>query len=159
MIFTLKQNMFSWMDSYNILDPCGEVMYTVNSRIAWGHYFEIRDKNGICIAAVKQKIWSFLTKFEIYFGGELAGCVSRKWGSFRLRYDIDFMGWTVEGEIDFMRWNYRLCDAKGNTVAWVKREYKIIDTYTVEVEEEKNALPALILALSIDAEKCSRSRE
>lgn len=45
MIFTLKQKIRSWLDSYNILDSNGEVLYSVNSRLAWGHYFEIRDKN------------------------------------------------------------------------------------------------------------------
>ncbi len=157
MIFTLKQKIWSWLDSYNILDSNGKVLYTVNSRLAWGHYFEIRDKNGVCIATVKQKIWSFLSKFEIYYGSEFVGCVSRQWSFFRPEYDIDFMGWTVEGELDFLRWNYRICDKDGNTVAVTKREYGFVDTYSVEVDKEENALPALILALSIDAEECSRN--
>lgn len=157
MIFTLKQKIRSWLDSYNILDSNGEVLYSGNSRFAWGHYFEIRDKNRGCIATVKQKIWSFLSKFEIYYGSEFVGCVSRQWSFFRPEYDIDFMGWGVEGEFDVLRWNYRVYDQNNNTVARVKREYRFVDTYSVEVDKEENALPALILALSIDAEECSRN--
>ncbi len=63
----------------------------------------------------------------------------------------------VEGEFDVLRWNYRVYDQNNNTVARVKREYRLVDTYSVKVDKEENALPALILALSIDAEECSRN--
>ena len=72
-------------------------------------------------------------------------------------YDIDFMGWGVEGKYDVLRLNYRVYDQNNNTVARVKREYRFVDTYSVEVDKEENALPALILVLSIDAEECSRN--
>lgn len=42
-----KQRFFSWFDSYDIYDyDTGDVVYTVERQLAWGHCLHILDADG-----------------------------------------------------------------------------------------------------------------
>ena len=46
-----KQRFFSWFDSYDIYDyDTGDVVYTVEGQLAWGHCLHILDADGRHIA-------------------------------------------------------------------------------------------------------------
>ena len=38
-----KQKMFSWLDSYDIYNEQGEVVFTVKGQLDWGHCLKIYD--------------------------------------------------------------------------------------------------------------------
>ncbi len=149
-----KQRFFSWFDSYDIYDESGNTVYTVEGQLAWGHCLKIFDAYGLDIGMVKEKVLTFLPKFEIYMGGNYAGCISKEFTFFIPKYNIDYNGWHVEG--DFMEWDYTILDAGGDQVAQVSKElFNWTDTYVIDVKDSQNALSALMLVLAIDAEKCS----
>lgn len=150
-----KQRFFSWLDSYDIFNEAGQTVYTVQGQIAFGHCLVIYDANGREVGTVKQRIFSFLPKFEMYIGQQYLGCISREFTFFRPRYNIDCNGWQVEG--DFFEWDYTICDSSGRQVAAVSKElFNWTDTYAIDVRQPQDALCALMLVLAIDAEKCSR---
>ena len=69
---------------------------------------------------------------------------------------MDFCGWSIEG--DFFEWDYRIVDGSGRGVATVSKElFKWTDTYSIDIHQPEDALPALMLVLAIDAEKSSRN--
>ena len=72
-----KQRFFSWFDSYDIYDEEGNVVYTVKGQLSWGHCLKIFDKNGTEIGMVKEVVFSFLPKFEIYIGNTYRGCIHK----------------------------------------------------------------------------------
>lgn len=75
---------------------------------------------------------------------------------FKPRYNIDFNGWSVEG--NFMEWDYTVCSSSGDEVAVVSKEiWNWTDTYSITVGDPGNAVSVLMLVLAIDAEKCSRN--
>ncbi|MBO5201064.1 MAG: LURP-one-related family protein [Clostridia bacterium] len=151
-----KQRMFSWFDSYDIYNENGETLYTVKGQLAWGHCLKIFDHNGNAIGTVKQRILSFLPKFEIYSGEDYIGCISREFTFFKPVYNIDFNGWSVEG--DLFEWEYHITGSSGYEVASISKQlFNWTDTYVIDVKEPANALYALMLVLAIDAEKCSRN--
>ena len=45
----LKQKIFSLMDSYEIYDEYDQVVYTVSSRLSWGHKLDVYDPSGHCL--------------------------------------------------------------------------------------------------------------
>lgn len=150
-----KQRLFSWLDSYDIFGEAGEVIYTVKGELAWGHCLKILDGQGRELGAVKERIFAFLPKFEMYLGKQYIGCISRKFSLFRPQYHIDCNGWQVNG--DLFEWNYQVFDSEGICVATVSKEFfHWTDTYMIEVYDPKDALGVLMLVLAIDAEKCSR---
>lgn len=63
-----KQRVFSWLDSYDIYDEQGNTVYTVKGKLAWGHCLKIYDADGTDIGMVKERVLTFLPKFEVYLG-------------------------------------------------------------------------------------------
>ena len=150
-----KQRMFSWLDSYDIYYEDGSTAYTVKGQFSWGHCLKIFDMYGAEIGMVKEVVFTFLPKFELYAGGQYIGCISKEMSFFRPRYNIECNGWHVEG--DWTEWDYQVLGPMGDIVAYVSKEiWNWTDTYTIDVASPDDALYALMLVLAIDAEKCSR---
>lgn len=150
-----KQRFFSWFDSYDIFNEAGETVYTVKGQLAWGHCLKIYDAHGREVGTVKEKILTFLPKFEMYLGSNYIGCISKELTFFRPKYNIDCNGWQVSG--DWLEWDYRITDRTGRCIATVSKKFDWTDTYVIDVASAQDALCALMLVLAIDAEKCSRS--
>lgn len=150
-----KQRFFSWFDSYDIYNEAGQTVYTVKGQLAWGHCLKIYDAVGNEIGTVKERVFTFLPKFEMYLGDRYIGCISKEFTFFKPQFQIDCNGWFVDG--DWLEWDYEIIDANGAHVASVSKElWNWTDTYVIDVSDPGDALCALMLVLAIDAEKCSR---
>ena len=151
-----KQRMFSWFDSYDIYDEQGNTLYVVKGQLAWGHCLKIFDAYGQEVGMVKERLLTFLPKFEIYFGDTYVGCIKKEFSFFKPQYDIEYNGWHIDGS--FLEWDYNITDTTGNTVASISKEIlHWTDQYVIDVVDENDALIALMFVLAIDAEKCSRN--
>lgn len=154
----LKQRFFSWLDSYDIYDEEGNTVFTVASELEWGHVLHILDSSGRHLGTVKERVLTlFEPKFEIYRGeDEYIGCITKRFTLFKPKFEIDFNGWQVEGNI--LGWDYTVTSSTGDTVAAISKDLGYwTDAYAVDVLNPDDALCVLMLVLSIDAEKCSRS--
>ena len=150
-----KQRFFSWFDSYDIYDEAGNVVYTVKGQISWGHLLRIYDSNGNELGYIKEKVFTWQPKFEMYLGDTYIGTIKKEFTFFTPKYDIDYNGWHVEG--DWVEWNYTIVNDFNQCVANVSKEiWNWTDTYAIDVKDPKDAIYALMLVLAIDAEKCSR---
>jgi uncharacterized protein YxjI len=150
-----KQRFFSWFDSYDIYDEAGNTLFVVKGELAWGHLLRIYDAHGNEVGYIREKILTWLPKFEMYVGNNCVGSISKEFTFFRPRYNIDCRGWQVEG--NWLEWDYDIRDSFGQTVAAVNKElFNWTDTYVIDVRNPQDALYALMLVLAIDAEKCSR---
>ncbi len=151
-----KQRFFSWFDSYDIYDEAGATLFTVEGQLSWGHTLHINDANGVHIATLKQRLFTFLPKFDLYIGEELVGTITKDFTFFVPAFDVDFNNWRVQGQ--FMEWDYDILDKFGAQVASVSKElFNWTDTYVIDVHDPDDALCALMVVLAIDAEKCSRN--
>ncbi len=150
-----KQRMFSWLDSYDIFDEVGSVLYTVKGQLSWGHCLKIYDAECTEVGMVNERVLSFLPTFEIYMHDNMVGKISKEFTFFKPAFDIDYNGWHVEG--DFMEWDYNITNMSGEVIATVSKQlWNWTDTYVIDIQNPTDALSALMLVLAIDAEKCSR---
>lgn len=150
-----KQRFFSWLCSYDIFNQAGETVYTVKGQLSWGHCLKIFGSSGNELGTVKERIFTFLPKFEMYSGENYIGCISKEFSFLKPRYNIDCRGWHIEG--DFFEWDYSIIDSFGKTVAVISKElFNWTDTYVMDIEDPADALDVVMLVLAIDAEKCSR---
>jgi uncharacterized protein YxjI len=150
-----KQRFFSWFDSYDIYDEAGNTVYVVKGELSWGHLLRIYDANGNELGCVKEKVFTWLPKFEMYLGERYIGCICKEFSFFKPKFNIDCNGWQVDG--DWLEWDYTILDNSGNCVATVSKDiWHWTDTYTIDVHHPQDALCALMMVLAIDAEKCSR---
>lgn len=151
-----KQRLFSWFDSYDIFDEQGNKIYFVKGQISWGHCLKIFDAYGNEVGTVKERILTFLPKFEVYLGNQYLGCIRKEFTLFNPQYDIDYNGWHIKG--NFMEWDYIITNAMGARVASISKElFHMTDQYVIDVSDSQNPLIALMFVLAIDAEKCSRN--
>ncbi len=148
-----KQRIFSWLDSYDIFDENGDVLYTVKGQLSFSHSFVIFDRYDRKIAEVNQKILTFLPKFEISINGTSFGTISKELTLFTPKYSLDRMGWRMEGDI--FQWEYDIKDASGGVIAYVSKQlFKLMDTYEINVLDDENSLIALLFVLAVDAANC-----
>ena len=150
-----KQRMFSWFDSYDIYDEQGNTVYVVKGQLSWGHCLKIFDAYGNEVGTVKERIFTFLPKFEVYLGNNYLGCIQKELSLFKPRYDIDYNGWHIEG--NYFEWDYTIQDGAAMPVAVISKQlFNWTDTYEIDVRLPQDALVSLMFVLAIDAEKCSR---
>ena len=151
-----KQRLFSWFDSYDIYDERGNTVYTVEGQLSWGHCLQISDSTGRHVGTVRERVLSFLPRFEIYEGDMLVGSIRKEFSFLFPRFTVDCRDWEVRGQI--MEWDYEIVDSRGAVVAAVNKElFNWTDTYMMEIADPADALYVLMVVLAIDAEKCSRN--
>jgi len=134
MKLVLKQRLFSWFDSYDVCDEYGNAVFSVKGRLAWGHLLEIYDNMGNKVGVLKEKV---LKEFTF----------------FKPKFHIDFCGWRVDGDI--FGWDYSVYSGAEQIMYVSKELLHLTDTYVIDVYDDSNALAGLLIALAIDAEKCS----
>lgn len=149
-----KQRFFSWFDSYDIYDEAGNVLYTVEGKLAWGHCLHILDSAGRHIGTVKEKIFTFLPRFELYLNDRYIGDIHKEFTFFKPVFKLDCNNWMIEGDI--FQWNYQISNGLGGMVATAEKKiWNFTDTYEISVLDPCNAIYALMIVLAIDAAKCS----
>lgn len=151
-----KQRLFSWLDSYDIYDDANNTMYTVKSELSWGHCLHVIDAAGNHVGTVKEKVLTWLPKFEIYDKDQYVGVIRGHFSLIHPKYDIDFNGWQVTGDV--WEWNYTIVDKEGSQVASISKDlWHLTDCYRISVAKPEDALYVLMMVLAIDAQKCSDS--
>jgi len=152
-----KQRFFSWFDSYDIYDEAGNIIFTVQGKLAWGHRLEIYDYNGAHLGTVKEKILTFLPRFELYIGERYVGQITKEFTFFKPVFTLDCNGWEVRG--DWFEWDYKVYDPTSRLIMTASKElFNLTDTYVIDVANPQNALLSLMIVLAIDAAKCSKSK-
>ena len=151
-----KQRFFSWFDSYDVYDEQGNTLFTVEGKPSWGHRLHILDSSGETIGAVKEVIFAFLPRFDLFVGDRCVGFIKKEFTFLKPKFSLDMNGWTVQGNL--FEWDYYVADESGNVVATISKEIiRWTDTYSIDIADPSHALMVLMIVLAIDAEKCERS--
>lgn len=151
----IKQKVFSWTDTYEIFDEEGEVQYSVDSEFfSLGHRLHVKDNEGNEVALIKEKIISMLPCFEIQIGGKTVEKIQKKFSFLNPKYEVDFCGWRVEGNI--MGWEYDVYEGCSPAVHISKKKLSWADTYSLEFYNPEDELNGLLLVVAIDASNCTK---
>ena len=92
----IKQRFFSWFESYDVYDENDEVLYVCKGQFSWGHTLKVLDQNERELGMIKEKVWSFLPKFEVYKNDILIGTIAKEFTLFKPKFNIDYNSWKVE---------------------------------------------------------------
>ena len=154
----IKQRIFTLTDNFHVYDEDGEIRYEVEAEFfSLGHHFHVYDKQtGQEVGAIKQRLLTWLPKFDIMINGNVVGTISREFTFFRPKYHVDFRGWDVDG--DMLNWDYEV--TQGNrTVMHISKEWLTWgDTYTLRYDNIQDEIPGLLLVIAIDAVNCSKNK-
>ena len=152
----IKQRIFAWSDTYDVYDETCEARYFVKGKVfSIGHQIHVFDKKtGVEVGAIKQKLLTFLPKFEIVIDGRVVGTISREFTLLKPKYRVDFRDWEVDG--DFMGWNYVARRGDFEVLRVSKALLSWSDTYAIHYTNPADEIPALLLVLAIDAVNCEK---
>ena len=152
----IKQRVFSWTDSYDVYDENGVARYFVQAEfLALGHQIHVYEKQtGREVGSIHQRLLTFLPTFDIIVDGQSQGCVSKQFSLFTPRYEVDFRGWDVEG--DLLGWDYSVHQGKLEIMNISKQWLSWGDTYTLQYSNPAHEMPGLLLVLAIDAANCDK---
>lgn len=154
----IRQRVFSWTDSYDVYDEWGRPIYEVRAEwLALGHQIHVYDK-ATCreVGSIHQRLLTFLPRFDIVIGGQTLGTIRQEFSLFRPRYQVDYQGWSVEG--DFLGWDYRVTRGATTVMTIAKELLRWSDTYTLTCADPADALPGLLLVIAIDAANCDHDK-
>jgi len=155
MVLTFKQKFFSWFDSFDIYDSTGKPVYEVRGQMSWGHMFKIYDMRGNEVGALKEVVFSFLHRFEMYKEGRQFGEIVKEFSFFQPRFTVSAEGYEVDG--DWMQWDYTVRRQGRNVGSITKEIFNWTDTYRIECSPDC-AIDMIMFALAIDAVKCDHQR-
>lgn len=152
----IKQKVFSWTDTYDVYDEFGTPRYFVKADMfSIGHRIRVYDKStGNEIGVIQEKVLRLLKEFEISIGGKPMGRIKREFSFFVPKYNIDYKNWHLEG--DFMHWNYSVYEGSRYVVNISKQLFQWGDTYVLDIVNPMDELPALMVAIAMDAALCSQ---
>lgn len=150
----IRQRLFSWTDSYDVYDETGRARYSVKTDfLAFGHQIHVFDvRTGQEVGSIHQKLLRLLPEFEILLGGRSAGSVRRQLTLLTPRYQVDYRGWRVSGNI--LGWDYRVTEGENTVMTISKRILQLTDTYELNYSRPEWELPGLLLVLAVDAANC-----
>ena len=153
----IRQRIFSWTDSYDVYDDCGNARYQVRGKLfSLGHQIHVYDcATGEEVGSIRQKLLTLLPTFEIWTGSRCMGMVRRKFTLLRENYEVDYLGWDVDG--DFLGWDYRVFHGRQEIMDISKEFFRFSDTYTLSYADPANEIPGLLLVLAIDAANCDHN--
>ena len=150
-----RQRFSFGFDKFDIYNEAGETVFTVRGRFSFGKKLDIYDRGGNLVGTLVGKVFTFLPTFEMYIGGRYAGVIQKKMSFMRAHFMVDCNGWCVDG--NFWEYNYHITDFMGQTVATITKEFTWMDTYSLDVYDDANALAVLMIVIAIDAEKETRN--
>lgn len=153
----IKQKVFSWTDTYDVYDDDGNPKYYVKADFfSIGHRIRIFEKaTGTEIGIIQEKVLQVFKEFEISINGISQGIIKKQFSMFYPKYNIDYKGWKLEG--DFMQWKYTIYEGSRLVVNIDKQLFQWGDTYVLDIVNPSDEIPALMVAIAMDAAKCSES--
>ena len=153
----IRQRIFAWTDSYDVFGADGEAKYEVRADFfAISHRIRVFEKaTGREVGHIQQRFLSLLPSFEIVINGEVRGSIRRKFTLFRQDYEVDYLGWDVEG--NFLGWDYLVRRGETQVMSISKELLNWSDTYVLRFASSADEVPGLMLVLAIDAANCTHN--
>lgn len=150
MKYYIKQKVFSFRDKFTIKNEQGLDCYFVQGELfSWGKKLHMYDVAGVERAYIKQRIMTFMPKYEVYLNGALAMEVVKKFTFFSQKYEILGAGWFVEG--DFWAHEYQVSDGQFVLATISKKWVSWGDSYQIDVAPNVRPEAVLSIVLAIDA--------
>ncbi len=145
----IKQKVFSFKDKFSIFDSRGETKYTAEGELfSLGKKLHIRDNAGNEVVFIRQRLVTFLPKYEISVSGAEPVEIVKSFTLFRHEYSIPEWGIKIHG--DFFAHEYTV-ERNGYEIARLSKEWLSWgDTYNISIADPADELTALACILVVD---------
>lgn len=145
----IKQKMFSFKSRFTIKDQYKNDQFFVEGEIfSLGHKLHVFDENEQEIALVKQKLLSFLPKYEVYLDNKLVTTIDQELTLIKHKHTLRGLQWQVAGDI--FHHEYQITE-RNKTIATISKVwFSMSDSYEIDICETKNTELVVAIVLAID---------
>ena len=151
--YVLKQKLLAWGDDFAITDEAGQEAFRVDGKaFSLGDQLSFLGPDGVELAFIKQKLFSWGPTYEIRRGGELAAVVKKEaFAFFHHRFTVDVPGPDdLEAEGNLMDHEYEMRRGDRVVATISKRWFSWADSYGVDVADGEDDVLVLASAVVID---------
>ena len=144
----IKEKVISWGDKFTVKDEYGNDKYTVEGQLfSLGKKLHVYDMTGREVAFIKQEVFSWMPRYEVFCGDRKAALI-RKEVSFFPKYRIDGLGWEISGNLTAH--NYEITQS-GRQIVSIRKEWMTWgDSYELCISNPDDEIVALAVVLTID---------
>ena len=145
----IKQEIFSFIDKFYVMDAAGRDVYYVESEfLTFLKKFHIYAMSGAEQAYIEQNFSLLEPELSVYIDGQEEARVVKKLTFFTPEYDVDGPEWKVQG--DFFGHDYEITQ-DGQVIASINKEWFTWgDCYSIDVTRPQDTMLALAVMLAID---------
>lgn len=152
----IRQRVFSWLDTYDVTSEEGVTFFTIRGEFAvFYHRLHVINNYGQEVATLEERVFTFRKHYYIDIPGQQSGDLVKEWTFVQPRYFLDFLPWTIEGDI--FGWDYVIRNGDTEVESISKQLFTWGDTYVIDVANPKDALLCLLIAVGIDITRESRN--
>lgn len=151
-MYLLKERFWSWGTDFDVRDESGEPVYHVDGRaFSFGHKLSMLDRSGREVAFIRQKLLTWLPKYEIHRDGRLFATIRKEFTWLRSKFTLDVPGpndYLITGDLFDYEYEFQ---RDGRTVASVsKRFFSLTDAYGIDVLRGEDDVAILATAVVVD---------
>lgn len=151
MKYLVRQRLFAFNDSFYITDDQKEPVFQIEGKVfSLGNKLNIYDMKGNELIYIEQKLFKFLSEYEIYQGNRVVANVKKQLSFFKPKVDIvsDYGNFQIKGNV--FAYDFSIL-RDGRVIANVnKKLISFSDTYLVKIEEGERDDFILSLVIVID---------
>jgi len=152
----IKQKVFSFTDRFIVKDEKEEDKYFVEGEMfSMGHKLHIYDISHKEVGYIRQKLFTFMPKFEIIINGIVIGDLIKKFTFINQSYYLDGTDLRLTG--DFWAHDYTLYQGEYDVMTMSKEWFTWGDSYVLNISDQIDEILCLAIVLAIDCEMCSAS--
>ncbi|NLK39335.1 MAG: hypothetical protein GX303_03675 [Clostridiales bacterium] len=145
----IKQKVFSFRDKFTVKDENGIDKYYVEGKLlSWGKQLYIFDRLERKVAFIKQRVFTFMPKYEVYVNDMLVSEIAKQFTFFKMRLTVSRLNWVVSG--DFWAHSYKITSGDELIATIDKAWFSWGDSYVLDIHDQENEVIALAVILAID---------
>lgn len=150
MKYYIKQKVFTFGDKFTIKNENGLDCFFVQGEVfSWGRKLHMFDIRGNEVAYIKQRLMTWMPRYEVYINGTYAMEVKKEFTLFSSKYTLYNTDWSIEG--DYFAHEYVINNSDG-TVAYISKHWFTWgDSYEINIVSNVNDVYALAAVIAIDA--------
>ncbi len=149
----MKQKMFSLKQDFSIYDSQDVPYFRVEGKLfSLGRQLTIYNaRTNEELAYIKEEFFTLLTRMAVYRDDELVANVKQKFSFFRNNFEIQEIGWHIEG--DFWGYNYVIKNQEDQIIARIQQKlFSWVDTFEFDIADDQvDPVTVVAVILAIDA--------
>lgn len=151
MIFKVRQRVFSFGDTFTIVDTYDMDRYQVQGKVfSLGDKLSFQDMEGRELYYIEQKLMRLLSEYDIYRDGIIEATCKKRFTLLGSKFDISSRrgNYTIEGRP--LNYNYQVYRDDALVATVDKQFFSFTDTYGVDINDDEDYGFILSLVIVID---------